>query len=207
MALERAAGRRPPLAAARDEAESESPGNRQESVRTRRPPRGLVSGHRKGGPMTTSTAIRPTPARTLTLADIPPPPPPRPVEWRRGLAALRELLAEPRAHRQGLRGVSVPRRRRRGADLPAVSRRARRSRAWRPRGRRCWRGSRTARRWRALPDGSFGRAYLDYLDRTGLDPVGLVEAQVRARRARQARWGGSSRCSTRRAIGSATAPS
>ena len=53
-----------------------------------------------------------------------------------------------------------------------------------PSARRCSRRSRIARRSRACPEGSLGRAYLDYLERNGFAPDGLLEVQNRV----QARW-------------------
>jgi ubiquinone biosynthesis protein COQ4 len=108
-----------------------------------------------------------------SIADIPPPPPPRPVEWRRGLTALRELLAEPErtdkafevfqfldgdgeersfqrllASPDGPRlAVARPLLLARLADREALAR---------------------------LPEGSFGRAYLDHVVRTGLDSLELL---------------------------------
>jgi ubiquinone biosynthesis protein COQ4 len=105
--------------------------------------------------------------------DIPPPPPPRPVQWRRALLALRALLANPdqtekafevfvaldgdQEERTFQRLLAHPRGRRLVAERPCLLARL---------------TDRAA--LAALPDGSFGRAYLAYLDRTGLDPSGLV---------------------------------
>jgi len=111
---------------------------------------------------------------TATLADIPPAPPPRPRQWRRALAALRELLAHPdhtekafeifqsidgdNEERSFQRLLCDPVGRRLVAERPSLlallSDRARLA---------------------LMPARSFGRGYLEYLERTGLDPAGLVK--------------------------------
>src|SRR5262245_38314514 len=117
--------------------------------------------------------------------DIPPPPPERPVEWRRAVRALRELLNDPDQTQKAfevflaldgghteaffLRLLAAPHGRSLVAERPCLLSRL---------------SDRAA--LAELPEGSFGRAYLAYLERTGLDPGGLVrlktemEAQAQA---------------------------
>lgn len=105
--------------------------------------------------------------------DIAPPPAPRPVQWGRALRALRALLADPDQTEKAFevfvaldgnqeeqtfqRLLAHPEGRRLAAERPCLLSRL---------------SDRAA--LAALPEGSFGRAYLAYLDRTGLDPGGLV---------------------------------
>ncbi len=114
---------------------------------------------------------------TAEPLEIPPPPPARPVEWRRAVRALRELLADPDQTEKAFevflalngdgeertfqRLLAHPRGRRLAAERPCLLSRL---------------SDRTA--LAALPDGSFGRAYLAYLDCTGLDPAGLVKLKA-----------------------------
>jgi ubiquinone biosynthesis protein COQ4 len=120
----------------------------------------------------TQTAASETnaPAPALELA---PPPPCRRPQWLRAIRALRDLLANPRqtekafeiflaldgAHDETLfqRLLVDPVGRRLAAQRPSLIERL------------CDRAGLAT-----LPAGSFGRAYLDYLDRTGLDPGGLM---------------------------------
>jgi ubiquinone biosynthesis protein COQ4 len=118
------------------------------------------------------------------LADIPPAPPPRRREWRRALAALRQLLADlDRTEKafeifQAIDGASEehgfqrfladPVGRRLLSERPALI------------AILCDRDA-LAR----MPTGSFGRAYLEYLERSGLDPAGLL--QLKANLQEQAR--------------------
>jgi len=108
---------------------------------------------------------------------IPPPPPARPVQWRRAVRALRELLANPdrtekafevflaidgdqeeRAFQQLLAQPSAPQLL---AERPCLL-------------------SRLSDRagLAALPADSFGRGYLAYLDRTGFAPDGLLKVRA-----------------------------
>ena len=105
--------------------------------------------------------------------DVPPPLPAHRVEWRRAVRALRALLADPEQtekafevflaldggqdERMFQRLVSTPQGRRLAAERPSLLDRL---------------SDRAA--LAALPDDSFGRAYLAYLDRTGFAPDGLV---------------------------------
>lgn len=109
----------------------------------------------------------------VTAVDLPPPPLARPVEWRLGLKALRELLAEPERtekafevflrldgdgeERSFQRFLAEPHGPRLASERPSLLARLTDQDAL-----------------AGLPDGSFGRGYFDYLRRTGLDPAGLV---------------------------------
>jgi ubiquinone biosynthesis protein COQ4 len=123
---------------------------------------------------TTDPRLNSPPAgRPAAPLDVPPPPPARPVEWRRAVRALRALLADPeqtekafevfvaldgnQEERMFQRFIGTPQGRRLAAERPALLDRL---------------SDRAA--LAALPDGSFGRAYLAYLDRAGFEPDGLV---------------------------------
>jgi ubiquinone biosynthesis protein COQ4 len=120
------------------------------------------------------TLSQSSPAAIDRDAELAPPPPARPVDWPRALRALRALLADPdqtekafeiflaldgdqeelgfqrfHAHPTGRRLLHER------PDLLAVLT--------------------NRERLHAMPGGSFGRAYLAYLERTGLDPAGLVQ--------------------------------
>jgi ubiquinone biosynthesis protein COQ4 len=129
-------------------------------------------------PMTVATRTT-TEATARPPVEIPAAPPARPVEWIRALRALRELLAYPDRTEKAfeiflaLDGDSEERRFRRlladpqGAQLvaerPSLLDRL---------------GDRAG--LAALPDGSLGRAYLAYLERTGLDLKSEMEAHAAA---------------------------
>jgi len=133
---------------------------------------------------TPTTPDQAAPPATALPVDFPPPPPPHPVQWWRAVQALRTLLANPQETEKALEvflALSGDEEERMFQRLLAD-----------PQGRRLALAqpcllSRLANRAElaTLPDGSFGRAYLAYLDRTGLDPVGLVrlkeEMEVHAR--------------------------
>jgi len=117
----------------------------------------------------TAAADRNTPVPVA----VPAPPPTRPVDWWRALSALRALLADPDQTEKAfeiflaLDGDEEERRFRRLLSDPASAPLV----AARP----CLLDHLTDRAGlAALPAGSFGRAYLAYLERTGLDPAGLV---------------------------------
>lgn len=109
-----------------------------------------------------------------TSIDLPPPPPPRPVQWRRAIRALRVLLADPQQTEKAFeifsaldgnqeeqafqRLLADPDGRRLALARPCLISRL---------------SDRAA--LAALPAGSLGRAYLAYLERTGLDPTGLLK--------------------------------
>lgn len=115
--------------------------------------------------------------RTMSPAtiavDIPPPPPRQPVQWRRAVRALRELLDDPdrtekafeiflaidgdSQEREFQRFIAHPNGRRLLAERPSLIGLL---------------ADRTA--LASMPAGSFGRAYLDYLECSGLDPAGLL---------------------------------
>jgi len=106
--------------------------------------------------------------------EILPPPPARPVQWRRAVRALRELLADPNHTEKAFevflaldgddeergfqRLLADPQGRRLAAERPCLL-------------------SRLADRvaLAALPADSFGRAYLAYLERTGFEAGGLIK--------------------------------
>jgi len=112
-----------------------------------------------------------------TLDDIPAAPPPRRREWRRAFAALRELLANPDHTEKAFEIFQAID----GNNEERCFQRFRRD----PTGRRLLaeRPSLLAvlsdrDRLARLPAGSFGRAYLDYLERSGFDPGGLVKLKA-----------------------------
>jgi ubiquinone biosynthesis protein COQ4 len=106
--------------------------------------------------------------------DVPPAPPPRPVDWRRAVRALRELLDHPDQTEKAFEiflavdGNQEEKTFKRFCVHPT----GRRLLTERPQLIACL-GDRQA--LAAMPAGSLGRAYLDYLDRTGLDPSGLLQ--------------------------------
>ncbi len=112
-----------------------------------------------------------------------PPVPPWPMRWRRSLRALRELLDDPEDTQKAsdvfyaIGYHDCERRFRRFA----ASDTGRRLLAERP--DLCAALSDREALLR-LPEGSLGRAYLDYMDRNGYDPATLVEMERRV----QARW-------------------
>ncbi len=113
------------------------------------------------------------------LASVPPPPPPIKREWRTAGKLLRELIADPE---QTEKAIEV---------FYALGRdqfeRSFQRLLVHPEGRRlleqevhlvdalCDRAALAA-----LPEGSFGRGFLEHRDRTGLDPEGLLEVHARA---------------------------
>jgi len=115
-----------------------------------------------------------TEPRKAIGSDIPPPPPARPVEWRLGLKALSELLADPEKTEKAFevflrfdgdgeeqtfqRFLCEPHGRRLAAERPSLLERLNDREA-------------LAR----LPDGSFGRAFADHVCGSGLDPAGLMK--------------------------------
>lgn len=118
----------------------------------------------------------------MTLS-IPPPPPRQPTHWRRALAELRALLANPQ---ETERAVSLmyalgTREFERSFQRFVASAEGRALLAERPSLLAALSDREALAR---LPEGSFGRAYLDYLDRNGFAPSGLLDVQNRV----QARW-------------------
>jgi len=104
---------------------------------------------------------------------VPPPPPPRPAEWGRALRALRELLANPQDTAKAFEIFAAFG----GQDEERTFQRV----LVHPTGQRL-----LAQRpslidhladragLARMPADSFGRAYLEYLERNELDPVGLL---------------------------------
>jgi ubiquinone biosynthesis protein COQ4 len=116
-------------------------------------------------------------ATRLADLDIPPAPPERPVEWLRAVRALRDLLNDPEQTEKALEIFLALD----GAHNEAFFQRMLAD----PQGHRllverpCLLGRLSDRDGLArLPAGSFGRAYLAYLERTGLDPGGLVQLKA-----------------------------
>lgn len=120
---------------------------------------------------------------TLDALRIPPPPSPQPVRWRRAFHELRALLDDPddtdravdlvyalgtgQFERTFQRFASSASGRALLAERPSLL------------------GALSDREGLArLPEGSFGRAYLAYLERNHFEPDGLLEVQSRV----QARW-------------------
>jgi ubiquinone biosynthesis protein COQ4 len=134
-------------------------------------------------PRSESTEPIPETAAPRAWPEIPPCPPLPPLRWRRALRSLRALIADSddtekaidlfyaigiRDHERSFeRFAATPTGRRLLAERPSLP------------------GALSDRVALArLAEGTLGRAYLAYLDRTGFDPVGLVELQLRV----QARW-------------------
>lgn len=120
---------------------------------------------------------------TSVVPDAPyvpaPPPPPRPLEWRRSLALVRALIADPDQtdlvyelfDAMGGRGDEAT-----FARFTA-SRTGRALLADRPSLRAALSD---AKALAALPEGSLGRAYLSFAEARGFTPAGLLEANERA---------------------------
>jgi len=118
----------------------------------------------------------------MTLS-IPPPPPPQPTRWRRAFAELRALMADAD---DTDRAVSLmyalgTREFERSFQRFAASANGRALLEARPSLLAALSGRDALER---LPDGTLGRAYLDYLDRNGFQPDGLLVVQNRV----QAMW-------------------
>ena len=114
---------------------------------------------------------------------IPPPPPPQPVHWRRALRELRALLDDPDDTDRAVHLMYAlgTRQFERSFQRFAASATGRPLLAERP----SLLGVLSDRDGLArLPEESFGRAYLAYLERNGFAPNGLLEVQNRV----QARW-------------------
>jgi ubiquinone biosynthesis protein COQ4 len=114
------------------------------------------------------------PDDAFVLDALPPPPPTRPVEWWRAVQAVRTLIAHPEQTEKAfevflaLQGDQEEQIFQRAVASPSGARLA----ACRPAllDRLLDRAG-----LEALPEASFGRAYVAYLDRTGFDPAGLVK--------------------------------
>jgi len=121
-----------------------------------------------------------TPAPILFRGlEIPPAPPRRPVEWRAAWRALRQLIADPTRTELVFEFIGALG----GPDGEPWFQRCLRD----PAGRRLLMtgsdlGTMLCDRdlLARMPEGSLGRAYLAHLDRFGLDPNGVIEAQRRA---------------------------
>lgn len=110
--------------------------------------------------------------------EIPPPPPPQPTRWRRAFAELRALLADPEDTDRAVSLIYALGRREfeRAFQRFAASPNGRALLEARPSLLAALSDSDALRH---LPDGSFGRAYLDYLERNGFPPDGLLVVQSR----------------------------
>jgi ubiquinone biosynthesis protein COQ4 len=115
--------------------------------------------------------------------EIPPPPPLPPLRWRRALASLRALIADSDDTEKAVDlfyAIGTPDYERSFQRL-AASPTGRELLAARPSlGAALSDRAALAR----LPEGTLGRAFLAHVERTGLEPLGLVEIQRRV----QARW-------------------
>ena len=118
----------------------------------------------------------------MTLA-IPPPPPAQPTRWRRAFAELRALLADPDDTDRAVSLIYALGRREfeRSFQRFAASASGRALLEARPSLLAALAGRDALER---LPDGTLGRAYLDYLDRNGFQPNGLLVVQNRV----QTQW-------------------
>jgi ubiquinone biosynthesis protein COQ4 len=127
--------------------------------------------------------MAPTPATPSPVLEIPPLPARPPLRWRRALRSLRELLDVPEDTDKAIDLVYAIG----GNDFErsfhrfAASAGGRRLLAQRPSLADAL-SDRAA--LEALPEESFGRAYLAYVDRNGFEPRGLLAVQDRVR----ARW-------------------
>jgi ubiquinone biosynthesis protein COQ4 len=115
--------------------------------------------------------------------ELPPPPPPQPTRWRRAYAELRALLANPDDTDRAVSLIYALGRREfeRSFQRFAASASGRALLEARPSLLAALSDRDALAR---LPDGSFGRAYLDYLDRNRFQPNGLLGVQNRV----QAMW-------------------
>jgi len=115
--------------------------------------------------------------------EIPPPPPPQPLRWRRALRELRALLAAPDATEHAIHFMYAlgSGDYERNFQRVAASAQGRTLLAERPSllAALSDRGALAH-----MPDGSLGRAYLEYLERNGFEPGGLLQLEHRI----QARW-------------------
>lgn len=108
---------------------------------------------------------------------VPPPPDPPPtIEWRRAWRAMQRLMANPEETEQAFEAISALS----GADFERTFQRF----VADPDGRALYlaRPSLLAAvsdraALRAMPTGSFGRAYAEFMDAAGLDAQGLVDAE------------------------------
>jgi len=110
--------------------------------------------------------------------EIPPPPPPQPTRWRRAYAELRALLADPEDTDRAVSLIYALGRREfeRSFQRFAATGSGRALLESRPSLLAALSDRDALAR---LPDGSFGRAYLDYLDRNGFSADGLLVVQNR----------------------------
>jgi ubiquinone biosynthesis protein COQ4 len=111
--------------------------------------------------------------------EVPPPPTPPKIEWRRAWRAMRRLIANPEETEQAFETISALS----GWDFERLFQRF----VAHPDGRALYLArpslldalsDRAA--LRALPAGSFGRAYAEFMDAAGLDAQGLVDAEQKS---------------------------
>jgi ubiquinone biosynthesis protein COQ4 len=129
--------------------------------------------------MTTRTSSSDPAAATVVPFTVPPPPTPPTIEWRRAWRAMRRLMANPEETEQAFEAISALS----GHDFERLFQRF----VAHPDGRALYLArpslldalsDRAA--LRALPAGSFGRAYAEFMDAAGLDAQGLVDAELKS---------------------------
>ncbi len=120
-----------------------------------------------------------SPMTNVAPLEIPPPPNPPTIEWRRAWRAMRRLITDPEQTELAFEAIAALS----GRDFERLFQRF----VAHPDGRALFveRSSllsalsdRAA--LRAMPDGSFGRAYAAFMDAAGLDAQGLVEAELKS---------------------------
>ena len=123
----------------------------------------------------------------IELLEVPPPAVTPRIEWRRGWRAMRRLMTHPEETEQAFETISALS----GRDFERLFQRF----VAHPDGRALYHerpslfatvSDRAA--LRAMPAGSFGRAYAEFMDAAGLDAQGLVDAENRAEAV--SRWDG-----------------
>ena len=119
------------------------------------------------------------PTSPTELFEVPPPAAMPRIEWRRAWRAMRRLMTHPEETEMAFETISALS----GRDFERLFQRF----VAHPEGRTLYAerpsllavlSDRTA--LRAMPAGSFGRAYAEFMDAAGLDAQGLVEAENRS---------------------------
>ena len=116
---------------------------------------------------------------SVTPLEIPPPPVPPKIEWRRAWNAMRRLMADPEQTDLAFEAITALS----GRDFERLFQRF----VADPDGRALFMEQTSLLRalsdraaLRAMPEGSFGRAYATFMDEAGLDAQGLVEAELKS---------------------------